>query len=188
ALAQRLVPNPSLRHLQPSMSYILLDEGELLRRKELPRYNPATLLFRLEHCASIEEFEDLVQTIGRRLRRPRYAELRRSFVNWLQTALWPRLVEDVDIGHIQSLQELSIMLIEEKPRFSEQWRKQGLEQGLEQGIQIGQATVLRRLLIRRFGELEPAVHARIDAATPTQLEAWSLNVLDAQTLDDIFQN
>ena len=76
------------------------------------------------------------------------------------------------------------MLIEEKPRFSEQWRKQGREQG----IQIGQATVLQRLLMRRFGALDPAVHARIDAATPTQLETWSLNVLDAQALDDVFQN
>lgn len=84
------------------------------------------------------------------------------------------------------------MLIEEKPRFSEQWRKQGLaqglEQGLEQGIQIGQAIVLKRLLMRRFGALDPAMHVRIDAATPTQLETWSLNVLDAQALDDVFQN
>lgn len=192
ALADQFAPTSALQHLQPAMSYILLDEGVLLRRKKLPRYNPATLLFRLEHCADIEEFEDLVQTIGRRLHRHRYTELRRSFVSWLKATLWPRLVEDVDIGHIQSLQELSIMLIEEKPRFSEQWRKQGLEQGREegreQGIQIGQATVLKRQLMRRFGALDPALHARIDAATPTQLETWSLNVLDARALDDVFQN
>lgn len=191
ALAQRQAQDPSLQHLQPSMSYILLDEGVLLRRKKLPRYNLAALLFRLEHCSDVEEFEKLVQTMQRRLRRPRYAELRRSFLNWLKTALWPRLIEDTDIRHIQSLQELSTMLIEEKPRFSEQWRRQGREEGLhegrQEGIQIGQATVLKRLLMRRFGELDPAVRVRIDAATPLQLETWSLNVLDAHTLAEVFQ-
>lgn len=44
------------------------------------------------------------------------------------------------------------MLTEEKPRFSEQWRRQGREEGLKEGqqkgIQIGQVTVLKRLLMR----------------------------------------
>src|SRR5699024_818218 len=82
ALADRLAASLAapFRDLQPSMSYILVDEGELLRRKRLPSNNLATLLFRLEHCPDIEEFENLVHTISRRLRRRRYAELRRSFL------------------------------------------------------------------------------------------------------------
>ena len=55
-------------------------------------------------------------------------------------------------------------------------------------ISFVHATVLKRQLMRRFGELDSGVHARIDAATPIQLETWSLNVLDAKALDDVFQN
>jgi hypothetical protein len=45
------------------------------------------------------------------------------------------------------------MLAERVKTWTEEWKQQGLQQGLEQWLQQGEATVLRRLLTRRFGAL-----------------------------------
>lgn len=64
--------------------------------------------------------------------------------------------------------------------------EKGLEQGLAQGQHQGEATLLQRLLARKFGPLPKDLQQRIQSATPAQLETWSLNILDAATLDDVF--
>lgn len=59
--------------------------------------------------------------------------------------------------------------------------KHGREGKLE-----GAATLLQRLLIRKFGPLPETLQHRMQTATLGQLETRSLNILDAQTLDDVF--
>jgi hypothetical protein len=46
---------------------------------------------------------------------------------------------------------------------------------------------VRRLLERLFGELPDGVVERITSADINQLEIWSLRVLDAQSLEDVFR-
>ena len=50
----------------------------------------------------------------------------------------------------------------------------------------GERTVLERLLRRRFGDLRPDIDERLHKASSTDLEAWADNLLDAETLDDVF--
>ncbi|MBP6735442.1 MAG: DUF4351 domain-containing protein, partial [Chromatiaceae bacterium] len=72
---------------------------------------------------------------------------------------------------------------------------QGLEQGLEQGIQkgeskgrlAGQAELLERQLVRRFGGLSGESQRRLAQATREQLQHWADRVLDAQTLGEVFE-
>jgi predicted transposase YdaD len=52
----------------------------------------------------------------------------------------------------------------------------------------GERAIFIRLLRKRFGELSNSVQNNIDNATLSQLEQWSLNILDAKNLDDVFQN
>lgn len=68
----------------------------------------------------------------------------------------------------------------------EKGREQGLEQGLEKGLREGEAMLLQRLLVRKFGQLPKTLQERLETATPSQLETWSLNILDALSLDDVF--
>ena len=56
----------------------------------------------------------------------------------------------------------------------------------DEGRQEGERAVLERLLRRRFGTLPPRVGARLGGASEADLEAWADNVLDAATLDDVF--
>ena len=65
-------------------------------------------------------------------------------------------------------------------------RNQGLERGLEQGREQGKTELLCRLLSRRFGPLPAEVETRLARATAADIDAWSLRILDAGTLADVF--
>ena len=68
----------------------------------------------------------------------------------------------------------------------EQGIEQGLERGLEQGIEQGERSLLYRQLTRRFGPLDQITETRLQQATSDDLERWADNILDADTLDEVF--
>ncbi|OUD15250.1 DUF2887 domain-containing protein [Thioflexithrix psekupsensis] len=51
----------------------------------------------------------------------------------------------------------------------------------------GQRIALVNLLKKRFGKLPKTAEAKIKKATSAELEQWILNVLDAKTIDNVFQ-
>ena len=59
-------------------------------------------------------------------------------------------------------------------------------QGEQQGEQKGEANMLSRLLQRRFGDTPTWARDKIAQADLPTLEAWSLRILDAQSLEDVF--
>ena len=71
-------------------------------------------------------------------------------------------------------------------RARDEGMQQGIQQGMQQGLIEGERTVLERLLRRRFGVLAPEVAERLSQASAADLETWAENVLDAQSLDDVF--
>lgn len=64
--------------------------------------------------------------------------------------------------------------------------EKGRQQGLQQGLQQGEVALLQRQLSRRFGPLPDAVRARLTGASIDQLETWAIRVLDAASLDEVF--
>jgi predicted transposase YdaD len=64
----------------------------------------------------------------------------------------------------------------------------GIEKGRQEGRQEGEATILERLLERRFGPLEAAIRAQLRSAALEQLERWAENVLEAATLEEVFRD
>ena len=74
----------------------------------------------------------------------------------------------------------------------EQGIQQGIRRGMEQGVQRGRVegerALLERQLRRRFGLLSPEVAARLGQASAADLETWAENVLEAPTLDDVFDS
>jgi hypothetical protein len=55
-----------------------------------------------------------------------------------------------------------------------------------EGRAEGVAGVLVRQLTRKFGPVPNALRERIDTASIEQLELWSDRVLDAATVDEVF--
>ena len=67
-------------------------------------------------------------------------------------------------------------------------RDEGMQQGMRQGRVEGERVVLERQLRRRFGPLSPPIAQRLHGASAADLETWAENVLDADTLDDVFDS
>lgn len=70
--------------------------------------------------------------------------------------------------------------------FTQRGIAKGIEQGKQLGLQEGSERMLSSLLVRRFGELPGWVKARLADADADTLENWSLRVLDAKRLEDVF--
>ena len=67
-------------------------------------------------------------------------------------------------------------------------RDEGRQQGMSRGLVEGERALLRRQLRRRFGLLPPETAERVDQASGPELESWAENVLDAGTLDEVFDS
>jgi flagellar biosynthesis/type III secretory pathway protein FliH len=66
--------------------------------------------------------------------------------------------------------------------------QQGMEKGMEKGMQQGEVLILERLLVKRFGALPEDLRQRLAQARPEQLEVWSERLLDAPTLNAVFES
>ncbi|MGB3425462.1 MAG: DUF4351 domain-containing protein [Castellaniella sp.] len=64
----------------------------------------------------------------------------------------------------------------------------GHVKGLAEGRIEGEANLLLRLIKRRFGNVGVEITQRIQSASAQDLETWSLNILDATTLEDVFRD
>ncbi len=102
----------------------------------------------------------------------------------LPDALEQRLWQDIeaieggtDMPYVTSVERLAIR----------RGMQQGLEQGLEQGRLEGKIEGLERLLVKRFGPLDEATRKRLDLATLEQLDRWTDRILDASTVDVVFE-
>ena len=73
-------------------------------------------------------------------------------------------------------------------RAREEGMQQGMQQGMRRGRVEGERALLERLLLRRFGLLAPEVAARLGQASADDLETWAENVLDAPTIEDVFDS
>lgn len=78
------------------------------------------------------------------------------------------------------------MLAQNTRSWTEQWRQQGLSQGLSQGLHEGMAKTLSTLLKTKFGTVPPWASERLRQADEDHLTHWSVRVLTASTLDQVF--
>lgn len=70
--------------------------------------------------------------------------------------------------------------------LTERLLNEGLEKGMQKGRQEGEVSMMARQLTRRFGPLDEAILQRLQQADSVDLERWADNILDARTLDEVF--
>jgi hypothetical protein len=64
-------------------------------------------------------------------------------------------------------------------------RAEGVEEGRQDGIQQGELRMLRRLLEKRFGPIPAWAEERLGGRSAEDLEALSIRLLEAQSLEDL---
>lgn len=174
-----LIPQ-GLRCYLPQLQYLIVDEGALVETGKLPQNNLTALLFRLEHNRGLHDVEDLIQKVYNYTKADPI--LRRAFASWTRHVLLPRALPEIDMPKVDDLLEIKDMLTEHSRSWTHQWKMEGLAEGRQEG----QAVMLGNLLTRKFGPLPDSVQQRLKNAQPEDLHAWSLALLDANSLDDVF--
>jgi len=175
----------------PSVPYLLLEEKRLAASLDPSLRNLAGALFRLEHDSGTRATIDLVAALAAWLGDPGRAELRRAFEVMIERVLRP---EVEPTGVAPTLEETRAMLETKMQQWELEWQERseahGRECGRAEGEAIGElkgrAALLERLLERKFGPLDAATRARIDAADQEGLLAYADRVLDARDLDSVF--
>lgn len=167
-----------LENYRPHASYLLLDQGRYDKAPLGSLDNLVSALFQLENSRSRQDMQDVVVKLVDWLKDPEQSSLRRAFTVWFNRVLLPRKAPDSQYIEFNDLNEVNTMLAE----TVEEW----VRESQQNGVQIGEATILKRLLTRRFKVVPPETLDRIDQALPEQLEEWAENILDAATLEDVF--
>ena len=78
------------------------------------------------------------------------------------------------------------MLANRLEEWAHQYEAEGMQKGMQQGMQQGEALALQKLITRRFGTIAPDVLVKITAASKEQLDTWLDQILDADSLNDLF--
>ena len=95
----------------------------------------------------------------------------------------------------QLWQKIEIIEGETKMRYVTSVERLAIRKGMQQGMQQGKlegkiegaATILERQLTKRFGSLNDEIRDRINAATLEQLDLWADRILDAATVNAVFE-
>ncbi|HBM21977.1 MAG TPA: transposase [Alcanivorax sp.] len=180
-------PGPAaLAEFQPDQALLLIDEGAFDMDELAPLTNLVAALFRLEHRRSLAEVPEILKSLIDWLSDPELISLRHSFVEWLQRRLrhW---LPDVTIPEMHDLQEGREMIRDIAQEWKDQHHQTGLLQGLEQGSTNEARAILRRQLVRRFGDVPAEIDARLERATRAELEGWIDRPYEVDTLEDVFR-
>lgn len=82
---------------------------------------------------------------------------------------------------------LSEDLENEAMTIAQQLRQQGVQQGMQQGMQQGESKMLLRQLTRKFNVVPESYRQQLLSANDEQLLNWGDRVLDAESLDEVFE-
>ena len=100
------------------------------------------------------------------------------FIDWV-LALPPELANRFKV-------EVRKLETERQMRYVTSIERLSREEGLEQGFLQGEASLLKRLLKRRFERLPEWVEERLERASRDELEGWFDQVFEAKALEDVF--
>jgi predicted transposase YdaD len=178
-----------LRTCMPQHRFFLVDIHRQDVRRLVKLDNVLAWLMRFEIKPSISEVAETLWHLKQKLSAQH--DLRRTIGIWALEAA----------GHLERMANLIDAFVDPKEsamNFKQKFEHsiqelqnishaQGVTQGLTQGLTEGRQAVLIRLLSKRFGVLQPVVMQRLESASGEQLDAWAENLLDAQTLRDVFK-
>ena len=185
-LTALMEPTPAtLRSYQPQIRYRLIDERRYIHSELASRRNLAAALFRLENSRSGADVDDVVKSLIEWLDAPEHAGLRRAFNTCIQQVILARN-PGFPVTKLGDLKETGMLLSERIDELCEEWKQEGLQQGLQHGLQQGEVSFLLRLLQKRFGELPDSIRGRLAQAPTEQLERWGERLLDATSLEALF--
>ena len=186
----------TLRPFQPSLQYFLIDETQY---KGDQQDSLSGLLFQLERCRNLEQVYPLLTELVNRLREPQHSKLNRDFSAWIKYVLQANKQLQLDLSLVNNLSGVKSMLSENLDTWVKETINQGFIEGeakgkaegeaagKAKGIHQGESALLIKLLEFKFDTISNHYLDLIHHASSTDLGQWSLNILDAQSIEGVFK-
>lgn len=191
--------HPWLKRHIPRQGFLLVDFKKHALNGFLQEPNLFGLICRIQHNQGLAHVSGLLQTFMDVCSEP---ALQRDMAAWINQVILPRCLPKVDFPHHLHLKDVRTMLDDHSGSWLHQWEAQGLQKGLlqgrVQGLREGRAAertkalararqTLQRQLRHKFGRLPEVSRQQLSQAGHRQLSFWSLRLLDARSLEDVFQ-
>jgi hypothetical protein len=99
----------------------------------------------------------------------------------------PDVLQDLVTQSLSAGKEEMLMTVAE--RLEKRGEAKGRVEGRVEGEARGRNAILSRLLTKRFGQdiFDIKLQERLRNATPEQLDRWAERILDAKTLEEVFE-
>ena len=170
---------------RPSFEYVVLDANHYPVEKLRPVEDVVSGVFLMEQAESLADLEAVLDEMDGLVAD---RELEEDLA-----LLWSSVVGKLARGgetvpKLRTLQEVRNMLEQRVAKWPQQWMEQGRQEGRQEGRREGEANVLKRLARQRFGELPLWAVERLDRADVDTLDRWSQRLLDAESLEDVFDD
>ena len=132
------------------------------------------------------DVEGVLEALVEWLKMPEQTSLRRAFTVWLKRVLLPGRMPGVDFNKLNELHD------EEHVGRARGRVDGGMEEtGIGAGTgkrKEGEATLLERLLEKRFGPLGENLRGRIAEADADTLLRWGERIFQASTVEDVLRD
>jgi len=148
------------------MRYLLIDEGAFDDHHLASLRNLVATVFRVEFPDTPERINELVRSLDLWLGDE--PELRRMFATWIRATLIRQSKYTLHLPELQDLKKLDMALAQRM----KQWAHDYKQEGRQESLQEGETKALKRLLIKRFGAIAPALLSQIESATLETIETW----------------
>ncbi len=184
-IAELIVPtSPVLAKYRPNQQYFLMDEGQVPKSLLLGD-SPAAHLMRMERSDAPEDLREAIHSFRKKYSGQKYRSLRRAFAVWIRRVLLHRLMPQEPMPELNDLEEVEAMLADRVTEWTQKWKMEGEARGEAKG----RNAILSRLLTKRFGQdiFDISLQERLRNATPEQLDRWAERILDAKTLEEVFE-
>ena len=188
------------------LSYRLVEERSYPAEDLDAEASPVAGLFLVERGSNLEEVAREAREISQGLRGSEHQQLREALGTYVAYRL-RRLDSALELPQMIDLMEVPSMLEQRVAEWTEEWKRQGLQEGRREGRQEGRqegrregrqegrqegrreggASLLLRLLERKFGTLAPPVRERVESADARQVLDWGERVLTAKSVEEVFR-
>ena len=175
--------NSALQRWQPNMQFFLLEENQYPDGKE---GSTAGTIMKIENSSDHRAFRDAVQLFDQQIPKSN-TSLRRIASTWIGYVIAPHKGLKLEKRDIQDLSEVTQMLSDKIPQWEQEFIEKGRKEGRKEGVEKGEAILLSRQLELKFGSLPDWAQAKIAEAHKESLENWGLKLLNASSLDEVFE-
>jgi predicted transposase/invertase (TIGR01784 family) len=170
-------------------SFHLVDTHDIKDEELRTQHWAGILAFMFKHVFD-RDIWPMVQTVIEMLRKLEKEEGAAPYAhNLLKYWLISAETQKGPKAFIEAVQQgLSLPIEGELMSMAEQLIQQGLQQGIQQGIQQGEAHLLISLLKAKFKGVPEIYLNKIESADANSLNQWAINVINSQSLDEVFNN